>query len=121
MERITAGKAIAGVATAMVLLAACGNGDPEVGVSNDPEDVIIPIEDGWVDLVPAIEDNILLNIPTQILSEEERQSSDMPQGSNWSVVTEDGLEKQRAKEKEEQIDPRFAGLKALLQDEENLD
>jgi len=39
MERITAGKAIAGVATAMVLLAACGNGDPEVGVSNDPEDV----------------------------------------------------------------------------------
>ena len=89
--------------------------------SNDPEDVIIPIEDGWVDLVPAIEDNILLNIPTQILSEEERQSSDMPQGSNWSVVTEDDLEKQRAKEKEEQIDPRFAGLKALLQDEENLD
>mgnify|MGYP003291195055 FL=1 len=89
--------------------------------SNDPEDVIIPIADGKVDLVPAIEDNILLNIPAQVLSEEELLSNDMPQGDNWSVVTEDDLKKQRAKEKEEQIDPRFAGLKALLQDEENLD
>lgn len=89
--------------------------------SNDPEDVIIPIEDGVVDLVPAIEDNILLNIPTQVLSEEERQSNHMPQGENWSVMSEDDLDQQRAKEKEEHVDPRLAGLKALLEDEENLD
>lgn len=89
--------------------------------SDDPEDVIIPIENGMVDLIPAIEDNILLNIPTQVLSEEELLSNDMPQGSNWTVVTEDDLESQRAKEKEERIDPRLAGLKALLEDEENLD
>lgn len=90
------------------------------GYSN-PEEVIIPIEDGMVDLVPAIDDNILLNIPTQVLSEEEQQSSHMPQGNNWSVVSEDDLKQQRAKEKEEHIDPRLAGLKALLKDEENLD
>ena len=89
--------------------------------SNDPEDVIIPIADGKLDLVPAIEDTILLNIPAQVLSAEELLSNDMPQGDNWSVVTEDDLKKQRAKEKEDQIDPRFAGLKAHLQDEENLD
>ena len=88
---------------------------------DNPEDVIIPIENGEIDLVPAIEDMILLSIPVQVLTAEEIASGRMPQGESWSVVTEDDYEQQRAKEKEEQGDPRFAGLKALLEDEENLD
>lgn len=88
-------------------------------VSEESVDVIIPIENNEVDLTPAIEDMILLNIPVQVFTEEELSSEEMPKGANWSVVSEDDYQQKRAQEKEGQVDPRLADLKALLEDEEN--
>ena len=87
--------------------------------SEESVDVIIPIENNEVDLTPAIEDMILLNIPVQVFTEEELSSEEMPKGANWSVVSEDDYQQKRAQEKEGQVDPRLADLKALLEDEEN--
>lgn len=87
--------------------------------SEESVDVIIPIENNEVDLTPAIEDMILLNIPVQVFTEEELSSEEMPKGANWSVVSEDDYQQKRAQEKEDQVDPRLADLKALLEDEEN--
>lgn len=86
---------------------------------DDPAEVIIPIEGRELDLIPAIEDAILLHLPNQVLTEEERTSNVMPTGNNWVVVSEENYQQQKAKEKEEHIDPRFAQLKGLLVDEEN--
>ena len=86
--------------------------------SEELNDIVIPIENNEVNLIPAIEDMILLNIPVQIFTEEELSSSELPQGADWSVVSEDDYQQKRAKQKEEQVDPRLAELKALLEDEE---
>lgn len=82
-------------------------------------EVVLPIEDDEVDLVPAIEDAILLNIPSQVLTEEEAATNKMPSGSDWVVVSEEDYQQKKTTEKEESVDPRLAKLKALLEDEEN--
>lgn len=87
--------------------------------ADDLSEVVIPIEDGEVDLIEAIEDTILLNIPSQILTEEEMESNEMPTGNDWVLVSEEEYQQKRTQEKEGKIDPRLAKLKALLEDEED--
>ena len=87
--------------------------------ADDLSEVVIPIEDGEVDLIEAIEDTILLNIPSQILTEEEMKSNEMPTGNDWVLVSEEEYQQKRTQEKEGKIDPRLAKLKALLEDEED--
>ena len=66
----------------------------------------------------TIEDNILLNLPLQVYTPEELESDEMPSGADWEVVSEETFARKRQEEKSDQIDPRLAGLKALLEDEE---
>jgi len=85
---------------------------------DNPAEVVLPLESDEVDLVPAIEDNILLNLPLQVYTAEELESDQMPSGADWEVLSEESFATKRLEEKADQIDPRLAGLKALLEDEE---
>lgn len=82
------------------------------------DEVIIPLESTVVDLTESIVDNILLNLPIQVLSADEAAETDLPSGEGWVLYTEDAYNVQKQKEKEETVDPRFAGLKALLDEKE---
>jgi uncharacterized protein len=82
-----------------------------------PEQVMV-IEGQTIILDESVEDNILLEIPIQVLSEEEQQSEDYPSGSEWEVMSEEEYAKRLTAEKEETVDPRFAGLANLFGDED---
>lgn len=79
-----------------------------------PNDIVNPVDNYMIDLTESIIDNILLNLPLQVLSDEELSQEELPYGQGWALLTEDAFLKQKQKEAEETIDPRFAGLKALL-------
>lgn len=79
-----------------------------------PNDIVNPVDNHMIDLTESIIDNILLNLPLQVLSDEELSQEELPHGQGWALLTEDAFLKQKQKEAEETIDPRFAGLKALL-------
>lgn len=78
------------------------------------EEVVLELEEEAIDLAVAAIDAILLNIPMQVLAPEEEQS-DLPSGSDWTVLTEEAFIQQKEQEKAESIDPRFASLKTLLE------
>ncbi|MBS4761098.1 DUF177 domain-containing protein [Carnobacteriaceae bacterium zg-ZUI252] len=79
-----------------------------------PDEVVSLIEGYYIDLEESVIDNILLNLPLQVLSDEELAQQELPHGQGWALLTEDAFLEQKQKEAEETIDPRFAGLKALL-------
>ncbi|MDN6598196.1 MAG: YceD family protein [Tetragenococcus koreensis] len=77
---------------------------------------ILLLEKQQLDLSDSVADNILLEIPVQVLTEEEKQSGTMPSGEDWAVISEDEYNKQKEAEKEEAIDPRLADLSLILAD-----
>lgn len=95
--------------------------ESSLDAAHDIEEIVIPLEGKDLDLIPAVEDAILLNLPIQVLTKEEAEAGVMPSGADWAVMSEDDYRKQKEKEKEEFVDPRFAGLKSLLDDEEQKD
>lgn len=81
--------------------------------------VIFLPEDDILDFDVAVEDNILIHIPMQILSEAELNGEAMPTGKGWEVVREEDLAKQA--EEHKTVDPRLAKLKNLFPDQETKD
>ncbi|WP_125769927.1 YceD family protein [Companilactobacillus furfuricola] len=79
--------------------------------------IIIPIDDDTptINVYESVIDNILLNIPTQVLTEKEKTEDIMPSGKNWTVISEDEFKKQK---EEEHVNPEFAKLKNLFKDED---
>jgi len=73
---------------------------------------IVKVEHEVIDLQKAIEDNILLNIPTTILTTKEREQGIYPQGNGWRVISENDLNKK----KDNQVNPAFAKLKDLFKE-----
>lgn len=73
-------------------------------------DVVIVLDKDILDFDRVIEDNILLQIPMQVLTkaEQQAQSKQMPSGQDWRVVSESQLEQLRKDEKT--LDPRLAKL-----------
>lgn len=51
-------------------------------------DPIVVAQDDLIDLQTAVEDNVLLNIPTTILTPEEKKNHLYPEGKDWEVVSE---------------------------------
>lgn len=78
-------------------------------------DVVMVLPNDILDFDGAVCDNILLQIPMQVLTATE-QSSDrnMPSGTDWSVVSESQLKE--ARKDEDGVDPRLAGLKDFFKD-----
>ncbi|AXX64296.1 MAG: DUF177 domain-containing protein [Lactobacillus sp.] len=86
----------------------------DLNTNNDtdsqPEELIIPLENEQLDLQSAIEDNILLSIPSQVLTTEEQAKGTMPSGKEWTVISEDQYQKNRKQAGNSQWDK----LKELL-------
>lgn len=79
----------------------------------DESDIpIVKVEHEVIDLQKAIEDNILLNIPTTILTTNEQEQGIYPEGKGWRVISE----KDFNKKKDDQINPAFAKLKDLFKE-----
>lgn len=81
----------------------------------EDNDTIVQIEDDEIDLQTAVEDNILLHIPTTILTPEEKEKNIYPEGNGWEVVSESAFEEG----KKNQVNPAFAKLKVLLEDQDD--
>lgn len=81
------------------------------------EETTIVLQYDYIDLDAAVTDNIAINIPTRVLKPGE-EDGDLPSGNDWTVVTEEEYEQNLAEEKAETVDPRFAALKTLLDNED---
>ena len=82
------------------------------------EEVLI-LETQTLDLSESVADNILLEIPLQVLTEEEQHSTTYPSGEQWTVVSEDQYKEMQESQVKNQIDPRLAKLSALLGNQED--
>ncbi len=85
-------------------------------VAIDEEDVLV-LNTDTLDLQEAVEDHILLAIPLQVLTEEEKKSDEFPKGDFWEIVSEASFEKLKATQKKDEIDPRLAKLSELFNDD----
>ncbi len=81
----------------------------------EENDTIVQVENDQIDLQTAVEDNILLHIPTTILTPEEKEKNIFPEGQGWEVVSEASFEEG----KKNQVNPAFAKLKVLLDGQDN--
>ncbi|WP_129045169.1 YceD family protein [Companilactobacillus metriopterae] len=80
----------------------------------DDSTVVMPIdeENPTIDIYTSIIDNILLNLPQTVLTEEEISNDIMPAGDTWEVISEEEYEKRKTEEKV--INPELAKLKDLF-------
>jgi uncharacterized protein len=83
-----------------------------------PEEEILILETQTLDLDDSVADNILLEIPMQVLTEAEQESNDLPSGDDWLVISEDDFQHQQEAHEQTTIDPRLAKLSALFEEEE---
>lgn len=88
------------------------NWETDIG---DEDSIQIEMDSNTLDLTRSIEDNIILNLPHQVLSPAERESSDFPVGNNWEVMTEDNEE--GSLKGQDKVDPRLASLSKFFDDE----
>lgn len=82
---------------------------------DESEIPIVKVDDDRIDLQTAIEDNILLNIPITILTPEEEKEDIYPEGEGWSVISEETFDKS----KQDRVNPAFAKLKTLFDENNN--
>ncbi|MCI1973375.1 MAG: DUF177 domain-containing protein [Lactobacillus sp.] len=71
---------------------------------------LIQIADGEIDLQTAVEDNLLLSLPTTILTPAEKNDDLFPHGQGWEVVSE----QKAAQARTDKPNPAFAKLKGLF-------
>ncbi|GAA6113241.1 MAG: DUF177 domain-containing protein [Apilactobacillus sp.] len=74
-------------------------------------------DDGLIDFDQSVADNIILQIPMHILSPDEIESNEMPEGNDWAVISEDDFAEQEANDKK--VDPRLAKLENFFNDSDN--
>ncbi|WP_261806113.1 DUF177 domain-containing protein [Lapidilactobacillus luobeiensis] len=87
--------------------------EDEATPTESNEDIIIPIVNGEIDLASAIEDNLLLAIPTQIYTPAEDAGEALPTGEGWEVLSEADFAAAAAAQAN-QPNPEFAKLKVLF-------
>lgn len=78
------------------------------------ENLVLLVEEDYIDLSESVLDNILLNIPLKVLTDEEQKAEVMPEGSNWTVLTE---EQYQAMKEEKQDNSPFASLSGLFDED----
>lgn len=82
----------------------------------ETENEIFPVQGEVIDLLPCIEENILLAVPFRVFSKDKKVLDQaLTKGEGWDLTLEDELEE----EVEEQIDPRMKKLQSLLDDKED--
>lgn len=76
---------------------------------------ILVLEKDLIDLNESVSDNILLNIPIQILTEAERSGEGFISGNDWEIMTEEAYQNRLTKEKKEKNSP-FSHLNELFKE-----
>ncbi|KPJ21814.1 YceD family protein [Streptococcus phocae subsp. phocae] len=76
------------------------------------EHLVLILSEDKIDIEESIVDNILLAIPLQVLTEDEKKTQDLPAGQDWAVLTEEQYALLKA-EQEKDNNP-FAGLQGLF-------
>lgn len=84
------------------------------------EHEVLILEGQTLDAVESIVDNIVLEIPMQILSEAEKDATQMPKGEDWEVISEEDYLQQK-NQAAPTIDPRLAQLSQLLEKSDDED
>ncbi|WP_077622123.1 YceD family protein [Sediminibacillus massiliensis] len=78
----------------------------------EDESEIHPVDGEMLDLTPYIKENVLLEVPFRVFSEDKAvQENALTEGEGWELQTE--------AKKEKKIDPRLEKLQSLLNDQEN--
>ena len=77
------------------------------------EEEVLIVEGQTISLDESVADNLLLAIPLQVLTEEEKQGSAMPSGNDWAVLSEEDFANQKEAQAQ-QVDPRLAKLSELF-------
>lgn len=77
------------------------------------EPKLMPVEDGHINLQAAVEDNLLLSLPSQILTDEEKAGGSFPKGQGWQVISQE----QEKEEKHNKVNPAFAKLRGLFDED----
>ncbi|MBP2056850.1 uncharacterized protein J2Z60_000012 [Lactobacillus colini] len=80
----------------------------------EEEDTIIMVEDDLIDLQTAVEDNLLLSLPSVVLTKDEKEKGIFPEGKDWRVISE----KEYQEEKSGQENPAFAKLKDFFKSQD---
>lgn len=83
---------------------------------DESEEVTIVLMHDYIDLTSAVIDNILLNIPQRVLAPGEEGEA-LPVGNDWEVLTQEQYEA-KLKAEAPDVDPRFAALKTLLDEDQ---
>ncbi len=80
------------------------------------KDLVLVLDHDILDLDQLVADNILLQIPMQVLTDAEKKEHDSePVGHDWQVLTENQLRKQQ-KGKDKKVDPRLEKLAHFFDD-----
>lgn len=78
-------------------------------------DLVLIIEEEAIVLDESVADNILLQLPSKVLTPEEEAGEAFPSGDNWTVMTEADFERESQKKKE--ANSPFAQLQGLFDEE----
>ena len=89
-------------------------------VDDESDEIVLEFdEDGYMDVKKSVIDNIILSVPSRILTDEEKVSNEMPTGKGWKVISESDLKDE--KKSEDNINPELLKLKKLLKDDKKED
>ena len=82
------------------------------------QDLVLVLDNDLLDLEKVITDNILLQIPMQVLTAAEKDADNSAiAGQNWQVLSEEQLSKQQ-EEAKPKVDPRLEKLAHFFDDPE---
>lgn len=81
----------------------------------DEDETVIILDQPVIVLEDGVIDNIVAQIPIQVLTEEEKLNDDLPSGDGWNVISEDDYSSKSKKK----IDPRLSKLKDILSDNDD--
>lgn len=82
----------------------------------DRDEIVFTIDpdESAIDLDNALVENIFEQIPSRVLTEDEKQKQLMPHGKGWTVISDQEHQQRNS----EQVDPRLAKLKNLFPDQD---
>lgn len=80
------------------------------------DELVLVVEGDRISLEESVCDHILLNIPLQVLTSEERQNDTMPSGQSWSVLTE--TQYQQLQDEKKEAENPFSSLRTLFDQDE---
>lgn len=87
----------------------------------EDKEAILVLDKDIIDLEEAVEDHVLLSIPLQVLTEDEKHGKAMPKGNDWEIISEEEYFQRKAQQSQKELDPRLAKLSALLDNDKDAD